>query len=146
MKFPETSPDCARTVRQKGEPSSVRHLSVRSWVCAAWVWDLGARAFGPHRQCLTSNHRSAFRQRRAVGRAYPTILSQRQIGRNTALAAPVHSCAGLSARPRCGTWVRGPPARIVSASPRIIARRSYRSPFVQSLVRTAIEQLFCNTM
>ena len=51
-------------------------------------------------------------------------------------------CAG----PGYGAWVRGPPARIVNASPRIIARRSYRSPFVQSLVRTAIEQLFCNTM
>ncbi len=52
MEFPETLPDRERTGRQEGEPSSVCHPGA----------GLGARASGPHRQCLTWNHCSAFLQ------------------------------------------------------------------------------------
>ncbi len=84
---------------------------------------------------------------------FPETLPDRErTGRQEGEPSSVcHPDAGLSARAGCagwvrGAWVRGPPARIVSVSPGIIARRSYRSPFVQSLVRTAVNWPFYNTM
>ncbi len=79
---------------------------------------------------------------------FPETLPDRErTGRQEGEPSSVcHPGAGLGARAGCGAWVRGPLARIVSVPPGIIARRSYRSPFVQSLVRTAVNWPLYNTM